>query len=193
MVEFANNAKPLLDKLIIFYEFVLMNRNDPYENGHSRRVCQYAIRLANKIKQSTLFMETLYYGARLHDVGKILCPVELLNKEHLTDSEFRVMKQHARNGFMLVQSLNINGRLLRMIAEHHENYDGSGYNLKLAGEEISQGARIICICDRFDAMTSARPYGIKRSPGEAIAEMVRCQQHYDPELFSIFQEMMICQ
>ena len=190
MVNSVANSKSLLDKLLLFYELVLNNRSDPYEDGHSRRVCKYSVRLANKLKPSTVFMEKIYYGARLHDVGKTLCPVELLNKEHLTDSEFRIMKQHARNGFMLVQALNINGALLRMIAEHHENYDGSGYNLKLAGEGISQGARIIRICDSYDAMTSARPYGIKRSPDEAIAEMVRCQKDYDPELFSVFQEMI---
>jgi HD-GYP domain-containing protein (c-di-GMP phosphodiesterase class II) len=183
------NEKDLLEKLLKFYEFALHQR-DVYEDGHGRRVAILAMQLAFKLNLPDEFLIPLNYGARFHDVGKLLVPVGLLNKEILTPDELDTIKEHVTNGFMLFQRLGINGSMLRSIAESHENWDGSGYPLKKKGEDIFIGARIIRIVDSYDAITSIRPYGKRMLQAETLIEMERCANHYDPKMLIAFKEMM---
>ena len=174
-----------VEGILNFYEYVLTTR-DPYEDGHSKRVADLAVRLAHALDYSLEFIEKLKYGALFHDVGKLILPVELLNKKFLLDVEFRKVRAHAREGYLLFQKLGINGMILGIIGGHHENYDGTGYPMKLYGTGISDGARIIRICDSSDAMTSTRPYGVQRTRSETLEEMIRCRNEYDPNMLAVF-------
>ena len=174
-----------LRKLLTFYEYLLTVR-DPYEDGHSKRVCKYALHLANELKYSDSFLKGLAAGARFHDIGKLLCPAKLLTLPSVDTDELMMLQRHTLHGYMICQLLSIEYPLLQIIAQHHENYDGSGYYLKLAGEGIFEGARIVRICDSFDAMTSDRSYGIKRTKLEAIDELTRCGGFFDPKMLDVF-------
>ena len=186
----TNIEKDKLEMLLRFYEYVL-HRRDPYEDGHGRRVAILALQLARKMEYPPGFLMQLYYAARLHDVGKLKLPVDLLNKQILTKYEIDEVRGHVMEGFLLFQKLGINGLMLRTIAESHENYDGTGYPMNKAGTDIYDGARIVRICDTYDALTSTRPYGKRLLQAETIAEMETCAAWYDPIMLKAFREMMI--
>mgnify|MGYP001327105950 CR=1 FL=1 len=178
-----------LDKILKFYEFALRVR-DPYENGHARRVATLAVHLARNLGCDNDLLVEVKYGARLHDVGKIMLPVATLNKPVLTSEEFAEVKEHVTNGSKIFETLNINGGILCCIAESHENWNGTGYPNGKRGSEICYGARIVRICDSYDAMTNDRPYGKKFTSFLALEEMEKWSLFYDPEILKVFVEMI---
>lgn len=178
-----------LNKILKFYEFVLHNR-DRYEDGHARRVGILSIQLARWLGYSRDDIESVRFGARFHDVGKLALSAELLNKKTLTDQDFYEIQQHVQKGFELFMSIGINGKIGRIIAESHENFDGSGYPKKKGGQEIYEGARIVRIADTYDTLISRRSYKESISPNDAMDEMRRCAVWYDPLIFEIFAEKM---
>jgi two-component system, cell cycle response regulator len=126
-------------------------------------------------------------AAELHDVGKIAVPDAILNKPGALDpDELEVMRRHAVAGQHILAGFEpaVVGRLVRA---SHERWDGSGYPDGLRGEEIPLGARIITICDSYDAMTHARPYRPARSVSEALAELRHgAGRRFDPALVAVF-------
>jgi putative nucleotidyltransferase with HDIG domain len=165
---------------------------DVYTLGHCERVAQYACNLARATGFDSITMFWFRIGALLHDVGKIAVPSEILNKAGpLTADERRVMEKHPVAGVELLQDIHFPWDVLPMIRGHHERWDGTGYPDRLAGGEIPLAARIICVADVYDALTTTRSYRPAFSRSEALAMMAAdAGRMFDPALFSEFARLM---
>jgi len=165
---------------------------DAYTRGHCERVAEYASALARAVGYDELTMFWFRIGAVLHDVGKIAVPSEILNKPgRLTPEERVIMEQHAAAGAELLSSIEFPWDLLPMVRGHHERWDGSGYPDGLAGEEIPLSARIVCVADVFDALTTDRPYRRGFTRDEALMMMAAERgKTFDPELLARFERLM---
>lgn len=169
-----------------------IDANDPYTHGHSYRVSRYALRVGRALGLPARDMEILEYGALLHDIGKIAIKHDiLLKKERLTDQEFLSLKQHPTVGADIVENLKFLREAAVLVRYHHEQPNGRGYPEGLTGNQIPLGARIILVCDAFDAMTSDRPYR-KGLPVEAVVaqlEKFRGEQ-FDAEISTIALDLI---
>ena len=169
-----------------------INMKDKYTYGHSERVVIYAKKFATYLQMKDKDKKELLLGAYLHDIGKLEISKELLTKrEKLSESEFNILRQHPTLGSDLVSSIKEFADVIPLIKYHHEKYDGTGYPSKLKGDDIPYLARILTIIDSFDAMTSKRPYNIRKDYKQAIGEFEKCAgSHFDPELVYKFIEML---
>ncbi len=152
--------------------------------GHSERVAELSLRLAQKLELSTEEQARIHIGAHLHDIGKIGGPDVILNKPgKLTEDEFAVIRQHPDIGSHIVGKVKVFRPIVDIVRHHHERFDGRGYPDGLTGREISLGARIVAVADAFDAMTTIRAYRQVFSYSEAIAEVRRCRgSQFDPDV-----------
>ncbi|MBX6364503.1 MAG: tetratricopeptide repeat protein [Gemmatimonadetes bacterium] len=169
-----------------------IDAKDAYTAGHCNRVADYACALAAAVGFAGRDLTWLRMGAFLHDVGKTAVPLDILNKPgKLTDEEWEQMRAHTTAGDEIVRGLSFPWDIRPVVRSHHERWDGRGYPDGLAGEEIPLTARILCVADVFDALTTARSYRRAFSRAEALAVMRReagavCQ----PELFELFQRLL---
>lgn len=132
---------------------------DHETEGHSRRVVQYTLAIAQKIGVPEALLVPIVRGALLHDIGKIGIPDSILRKPGpLTEEEWVIMRRHTRIGYDMLHQIDFLRDASPIILYHHERFDGVGYPSGLAGEEIPLGARIFAVADAYDAMTSDRPY-----------------------------------
>lgn len=135
-----------------------LDAQDPYTDGHSRRVALHSAMVGRKLGLSREDIVRIRTAAAIHDIGKLRIPVELLNKpSELSPEEFEIVKRHAVEGAEIVSCMQ-DPEITGMVRHHHERFDGAGYPSSLAGEETPLGARIIAVADTFDALTSERPY-----------------------------------
>lgn len=174
----------------VFTEF--FEAKDSYTRGHSRRVAEYAVLLAKECGLDESSLRTIYHVAYMHDCGKCYIPDAILKKEgRLTDEEFATMKTHTVKGAEMVQDFTAIEGLQDGVRHHHERYDGKGYPDNLAGEDIPWIARVICIADSYDAMSSDRCYRKKLSYDDIIGEFKRCRgAQFDPELTDAFIKIL---
>ena len=136
-----------------------IDAKDKYTNGHSRRVAEYSVMIAQKLGKTEEECEEIRLIALLHDVGKIGIADAIINKAgKLTDEEFEIIKTHPSVGGEILSKIKISPNLAIGAKWHHERYDGKGYPDKLKGEEIPEIARIIAVADSYDAMASKRSY-----------------------------------
>ena len=144
---------------------------DEYLYQHSFQVTLYSIAIAKEMGYSYEDLRLIGIGAMLHDIGKLIVPSEILMKPgKLTNSEYEVMKGHARHGFDILRNLHSVSRLVAHCAfQHHERLDGSGYPRGIVDYEIHPFAKIIGVADVFDAVTSNRVYRAKMLPSEGLA------------------------
>lgn len=161
---------------------------DPFARGHSSRVTVFAQAMARRIELDKERLSVLRLGALLHDVGKLAVPASvLLKRGPLTETEFGQIRRHPAAGARMLLSLGAPATILPVVLHHHERWDGAGYPTGRKGEEIPLEARVLCIADSFDAMTSTRPYRAPRMPDEALEELERCSgSQFDPELVDAF-------
>ena len=132
---------------------------DPYTHGHSTRVAEYSRKIAEQAGKSEEECDEIYLAAILHDVGKILVPTDIINKDgKLTKEEFEAIKMHPVHGNKILSRISKSPYLSIGAHYHHERYDGRGYPDGLKGEDIPEIARIIAVADAYDAMTSKRSY-----------------------------------
>ena len=151
-----------------------LDARDPYTAGHSQRVADLSVLLAQEMGLAEQDRETLRLGALLHDIGKIGIADSVLRKPaKLTPEEFDHIKQHPVLGARILQPLTFLAPHLPVVELHHERPDGRGYPYGLRGDEIPLFARIVHVADAFDAMTSARAYRPARPAAEAMAELWR--------------------
>lgn len=151
-----------------------LDAREPYTKGHSVRVAEYAVAVAETLGVDCGACQQLYMAALLHDIGKIGVPDRVLLKEgKLSDEEFAVMRQHPVIGERLLAKVEFLAELLPSIRHHHERHDGKGYPDGLAGEDIPFFARCIAVADAYDAMTTNRPYRKSLTSEEAKAELLR--------------------
>ncbi|MEW5322341.1 HD-GYP domain-containing protein [Geobacillus thermoleovorans] len=156
---------------------------DVYTYRHSKRVFKYALEFGSRLDELTDHeRQTLVLGALIHDIGKIEVPRDILNKRgKLEKHEWEIIKKHVTWGREIVAAEKRFDDLLPLVELHHERYDGKGYPYGLKGEEIPKLARILCIIDSFDAMTTERPYQPTKTFEEALEEIERCAgTQFDP-------------
>src|SRR4051812_29631156 len=134
----------------------------------------------------------LRHAAALHDIGKVAIPDAIINKPTtLSDDEWAFMRRHTIIGERIIAAAPALGLAARLVRASHEAFDGSGYPDRLAAEEIPLGARIIAICDAYDAMISRRPYSTAKTSADALAELRRCAgTQFDPALVAIFEQVI---
>jgi diguanylate cyclase (GGDEF)-like protein len=161
---------------------------DVYTFKHSKRVFSYAVDIAKVLHLNEEERRLLVLGALIHDIGKLEIPRDILNKKtKLTNEEWEIVKKHVLWGKEIVLVNNKYKDLVPLVELHHERYDGKGYPHALKGEEIPRLARMLCIIDAFDAMTTERPYQETKSFADAVLELRRCAgTQFDPELTDLF-------
>lgn len=168
-----------------------IDAKDPYTHGHSKRVSNISLLIAEELNFSKDFLEKVRLAGLLHDIGKIGIEDNiLLKKNKLTDKEYEIIKKHPTIGRKILEPIELLKDVIPGIEEHHERYDGSGYPKGLKGDNISLLGRIIAIADVFDALTSKRPYRDSCSIDEAIKEINDFSgKHFDPNLVKIFNKL----
>jgi putative two-component system response regulator len=159
-----------------------MEAKDMYLRGHSQRVAELAGQLAKELHLDETMSEDLRVAGRLHDVGKIGIREAILNKPgRLTSEEFEHVKRHVQIGLDILAPLFHIKKPLKYVEHHHERWDGDGYPQRLSGEEIPLGARILCMADTFDALTSKRAYRDPLEPMAALEHLrVDSGKQFDP-------------
>ena len=151
-----------------------LDAKDPYTHGHSYRVSRYALLIGEELGLPDQQMQALEYAALLHDLGKIGIDGEIIAKPgKLTPEEFEMMKTHPVKGAKIIERLRFLKEAADVVKYHHERMDGNGYPEGLRGEQIPLAARILHVCDTFDAMTSSRPYREALSVERALEELER--------------------
>jgi hypothetical protein len=169
-----------------------LEAKDPYTQAHTGRIRDMALALAVAMKVPSQQRRGVRLGAILHDVGKIGISDSILHKPGpLTESEWRVMRTHPIVGERMLKKIEFLTDALPVIRHHHERWDGTGYPDRLRGEAIPLGARIVAVCDAFDAMTTDRPYR-KAMPAElACEEIVACAgTQFDPRCAKLLAEVL---
>ncbi len=152
----------------------MVEARDPFTVGHAWRVSRYARLIAEGSVQTEQVVAQVAVAGYLHDLGKVgISDAVLTRPERLIESEYELVKEHALVGARLLQGHPLEALLRDAILHHHEHADGSGYPAGLKGLEIPLAARIIAICDAFDAMTSQRPYRKAMPPAEALTQIER--------------------
>jgi len=162
----------------------VIESEDGYTADHSRSVVELVQAVAQRMGVDATQRQELEFAALLHDVGKIAIPKEILNKpSSLSHEEFEIMKTHTIEGqFMLDRVGGVLGRVGEMVRSCHERWDGRGYPDGLKGEEIPLAARIVFVCDAYNAMTTDRPYRAAMSEEAAVAELIsNAGTQFDPE------------
>ena len=169
-----------------------VDAKDHYTNGHSERVATYAAEIARRLDKTPEEQKKIYEIGLLHDIGKIGIPEEIINKtERLTDEEFATIKEHTVIGCEILRGIKDMPELSRGARSHHERYDGSGYPDRLSGDAIPEVARIICVADCYDAMTSTRTYSDPKPQDVVRAEIQRCSgKQFDPAIADIMLAMI---
>ncbi|HEX74299.1 MAG TPA: diguanylate cyclase [Dehalococcoidia bacterium] len=177
---------------IIYALAATVDAKDHRTYGHSKKVSDYSVVLAQALGLSGDRIATIRSAGLLHDIGKIAIPDSILNKEGpLTEEEWIPIKAHPRLGVEILRHVIDLVNCLPAILHHHERYDGDGYPSGLKGEDIPLEARILTIADTYDAITSARPYHQQLSSQQAFDELKRCAgTQFDPELVDVFCKTM---
>ncbi|MDN5344963.1 MAG: hypothetical protein PWQ18_1076 [Clostridia bacterium] len=178
-------AEPMKVTINLFARII--DAKHAYTAGHSRRVADYAMRLARCLGYDAAGIQRLEIAGLLHDFGKIAVPRSVLDKQgKLDESELKVVRRHPGRTIDLLKSVTSLKDIALDAGLHHERYDGRGYPYGLQGRDIPRGARIIAVADAFDAMTSLRPYQPTRTPAEAMAILARGSgSQFDPEVVAV--------
>jgi putative nucleotidyltransferase with HDIG domain len=157
---------------------------DGYTAGHTDRVSKLCVEVARELGFDYAGLRGMRYAAKLHDVGKLNVPISIINKPGRLDAdEFDLIKTHPDVGAEILAEVDFLSPAVDGIRHHHEKVDGTGYPAGLRGGDIPLVARIITVCDAFDAMTSTRSYREAGEVEDALAELRRCSgSQFDPEV-----------
>jgi putative two-component system response regulator len=178
--------KAHLDSVKVLAEAI--DAKDPYTRGHSDRVRRMSLKIAISLGFTEDRLESLEYGALLHDIGKIGIKDEVLQKPGvLNPGEYQYIREHPLIGVKIVEGIEFFRDKIPMIRNHHERFDGKGYPDGLAGETIPLEARIITVPDAFDAMTSVRPHSQNKPLRDVLTELESGKgTQFDPKILGIF-------
>jgi len=165
-----------------------LEAKDNYTHGHSERVAAHALLVGERLGLTERDLSRLELAGLLHDIGKIGVREAVLHKPgKLTDEEYEHIKTHCRLGERILLPVEEFAPILDPVVHHHERVDGGGYPDGLVGDELSVGAKMLALCDAYDAMTSERPYRSPHSQEYAIAEVRRCRgTQFDPLVTDAF-------
>ncbi len=167
----------------------VMESRDAYIGGHSRKVTEMAVRVAQKLDMSPAEVQVIRWAALLHDIGKVGIPDGVLRKNSaLNKKEWQEMRRHPESGAEIVRMASNMDYVAALILAHHEQYDGRGYPYGLQREMIPFGARILTVADAYSAITDDRPYRPSRTTEEAVEEIRRCSgTQFDPRVVEAFE------
>jgi len=168
-----------------------LETRDSETHGHSERVVSYSLRLGREYGLSSEEMKSLEFGSLLHDIGKIGVPDSILRKPaKLTEEEWVRMREHPLHGQQILRGIEFLQGAARVVAQHHEKWDGTGYPLGLRSEDIDICARIFSVADAFDAITSDRVYR-RGKPYEAAAQELDdwAGRQFDPKVVEAFHRV----
>jgi two-component system, cell cycle response regulator len=180
----ANSRRQARDVLV-----QVLAEREPELRRHMADVSQLAVRTGRELGLDPEELDVIARAAELHDIGKVAVPDDIIHKpEALDDVEWQIMRQHTLVGERILAAAPALKGVARLVRLSHERWDGAGYPDRLAGEDIPIGARIIAVCDAYDAITSERTYATARSHDQAIAELRRCAGgQFDPAVVDAFQ------
>jgi HD-GYP domain-containing protein (c-di-GMP phosphodiesterase class II) len=171
----------------------VVEADDSYTGEHCRGVVQLVMQVGERLALSPGRLRNLEFGALLHDVGKIAIPKEIINKPgKLGPDEWQVVKTHTTEGQALLDRVGgFMSDVGRIVRSHHERWDGGGYPDGLAGDAIPLEARIITVCDSWNAMRTDRPYRNALPEREAVNELIACSgSQFDPEIVEVLLEIV---
>jgi response regulator RpfG family c-di-GMP phosphodiesterase len=165
-----------------------LETRDTDTHGHSERVVSFSLRLGRELNLDEEGLRSLEFGALLHDIGKIGIPDMILRKPAaLTDEEWATMRRHPVLGQQILRGIDFLEGAARVVGQHHEKWDGTGYPQGLRAEEIDLNARIFAVADAFDAMVSTRVYRAGKPYAAAAAELERhAGRQFDPAVVAAF-------
>ncbi len=168
-----------------------LETRDSETHGHSERVVSYSLRLGREYGLNSEQMKSLEFGALLHDIGKIGVPDSILRKPaKLTEEEWERMREHPLHGQQILRGIEFLQGAARVVAQHHEKWDGTGYPIGLSGEDIDVCARIFAVADAFDAITSDRVYRRGKSYEAAAQELDDwAGRQFDPKVVEAFHRV----
>ncbi len=197
-----NNAKQAVDDIIGFMnsedaamsELLGLSSHDFYTYNHSLDVCIYSIGLGQVAGISDPeLLKQLGRGGFFHDIGKRYVPTDVITKKgSLSDEEWEIMKLHPGYGLKILENFpEATDEIRACVYEHHENFLGNGYPQGLKGEDIHPLARIVAICDTYDALTTKRSYNEPMSPTQALDLMThKISARFEPALLRAFHETL---
>jgi two-component system, cell cycle response regulator len=165
----------------------------PHLGDHITGVTELVDAVAKRLDIDGEELARLRDAAVLHDIGKIAIPDTIINKPAaLSDDEWAFMRRHTLIGERIIASAPALRRASPLVRSSHEAFDGTGYPDGLAGDAIPLGARVLAICDAFDAMISTRPYSSPKTINDALAELRRCAgTQFDPAIVTVFEQVMV--
>lgn len=161
-----------------------LEAKDAYTAEHTDSVAQLAVAVALRLGEGSDEARRVRYAALLHDIGKVAVPTEILRKPSALDARERAeIERHTIVGGEMIARIPLFAGVDVLVRASHERWDGAGYPDRLAGESIPLGARIVCACDAWHAMTSDRPYRRALVQADAVAELRRCAgTQFDPRV-----------
>ncbi|MDX6695928.1 MAG: cyclic di-GMP phosphodiesterase [Blastocatellia bacterium] len=170
---------------------VALETRDRDTHGHSERVVSFSLRLGSELGLDEEQLRSLEFGALLHDIGKIGIADAVLRKPApLTAEEWRQMREHPSLGQSILRGIKFLEGAARVVGEHHEKWDGSGYPRGLKGSAIDLNARVFAVADAFDAITSDRVYRAGKPYESAIAELeTYAGRQFDPQVVAAFRRI----
>ncbi len=190
-VEAANRLKASMIKTVQAL-CATVERRDPYVVGHQDRVADLALAIGRRMGLDENRLEGLRLASIVHDIGKVNVPTEILNKPgRLSAPEFAIIKTHPEVGYDILKDIDFPWPVARMVREHHETMDGTGYPLGLTGDQLLLESRILSVADVLEAVTSHRPYrpGLGLGKGlEVLAEMRGAK--LDPQVVDVCLELI---
>ena len=169
-----------------------IDAKDNYTRGHSTRVAKYAREIAKRMGKDEKTQNSIYFMGLLHDIGKIGIKDDIINKPGgLTEDEFFSIRRHSTIGYDILRDMSEISDIEKGARWHHERYDGTGYPDGLKGEEIPEYARIICVADAYDAMTSKRSYRDAMPQAKVRSEIERGRgSQFDPKIADVILDIM---
>jgi HD-GYP domain-containing protein (c-di-GMP phosphodiesterase class II) len=166
----------------------VLTERHPDLGDHADGVAELASATGRRLGLTDEEISELALAGRMHDIGKAAVPDEILDKSGPLDAaEWDIMRRHPEIGERILRAAPALARVASLVRSSHERFDGTGYPDRLAGEEIAIGARVVAVCDAFDAIISERPYATRRTPQQAASELRRCAgTQFDPAVVDAF-------
>lgn len=166
---------------------LMVEKRDPYTAGHQKKVCQLACAIAEAMKLDEKTQSGIYIASILHDIGKISIPAEYLSKPGTLDPiEFTIIKTHPQKAYEMLKSIDFDSPIMKIVQQHHEKCNGSGYPFGLKAPDILLEARIITVADVVEAISSHRPYRPALGIDVALKEISsNAGELYDPDVVEV--------